>query len=35
VTGHFSGLIHNDKGDFFKRSESILKQKGVVKEAKE
>jgi hypothetical protein len=24
VTGHFSGLIHNDKGDFFKRIQDTL-----------
>src|SRR5436309_1788714 len=24
VTGHYSGLIHNDKGDFFKRIQEIL-----------
>jgi hypothetical protein len=25
VTGHFSGLIHNDKGDLFKRIDEALK----------
>lgn len=29
VTGHFSGLIHNDKGDFFKRIEEGLKRGAV------
>ena len=24
MTGHFSGLIHNDKGDFFKRIQETL-----------
>lgn len=24
VTGHFSGVIHNDKGDFFKRIQAAL-----------
>lgn len=24
ITGHFSGLIHNDKGDFFKRIQETL-----------
>jgi hypothetical protein len=26
VTGHFSGLIHNDKGDFFQRVQNDLGQ---------
>lgn len=29
VTGHFSGLIHNDKGDFFKRIEESLNRRAV------
>lgn len=29
VTGHFSGLIHNDKGDFFKRIEEDLNRRAV------
>jgi hypothetical protein len=27
VTGHFSGLIHNDKGDFFKRIQEAFDSK--------
>lgn len=27
LTGHFSGLIHNDKGDLFKRIQENLTQK--------
>ena len=30
VTGHFSGLIHNDKGDFFSRIEAALKAQAAV-----
>ena len=29
VTGHFSGLIHNDKGDFFKRIDEGLSRRTV------
>jgi hypothetical protein len=35
VTGHFSGLIHNDKGDFFKRIQEILGPGSSPKEAKQ
>jgi len=30
VTGHFSGLIHNDKGDFFNRIGDVLKTQNAV-----
>lgn len=34
ITGHFSGLIHNDKGDFFERVQSHLATDDAVQVAK-